>query len=748
MSVPQMEAAPVVRIDARAKLTGAHRFPTDYAESGMLWVRLARSPLPHATIRRIDPQPARAVVGVVAVLLAADLPAATHYGLFVADQPILCSDRVRRVGDPTALVIADSADAARAGVDALVVDYEPLPPVTDSAAALAAGAPLLHEGGNVCAEISLGAPHHEVAAALANCAVVHTTTYTTPRQEHAFLEVEGGAAWMEDGRIVVAAGGQNPLLDRAQVAAALGVATTDVRVINPPSGGAFGGKEDASVQIPLALAVQHTGRPCRYAYDRAESLIAGYKRHPFEVTYRSGADLEGRIRVLDVRFVADAGAYTALSPAVIALAAEHAAGGYDIPLVSVAGKAVFTNNGISSAFRGFGNPQMLAGLEQHIDLIAARTGIDSLEVRRRNLASGRSAGVGGLLRVDPGSARAVIDAAAGWQPLPEPDPLGPGWKRGTGLAMVTQGYGLGIGVEPGATAVARLTDSGGVEVEVSSPDMGTGVHTAYAIITGEALGVPAGLVTVRSGDSLATDTGSSNASRSLFIVGNAVYDAAAQLRERVREAAAKMLGLPAGEVVITDGGLVADGSTVSLEEVAAYAGRITVEGTFQPGTDAASPQPGLPHYGYAAGVVEVRLDVDTYTGAVRLGSIRAVIDPGRAINPAAIRSQVEGAIAQGIGFALHEDATYHDGVPGNTRLANYIIPTALDVPTGSLEVTIVETSTDTNPMGVRGIAELGLAPMAPAIANAIAAATGMRFDKFPIRGEDILNALLGDGAAS
>jgi CO/xanthine dehydrogenase Mo-binding subunit len=736
----------MIRIDAPAKVRGSHRFPTDYAAPGMLWVELARSPLPHGVIRRIDAAAARSVPGVVAVMLADDLPAAHHYGILVPDQPILCDDVVRRVGDPIALIVAQSQAAAKAGIAALAIELDPLPIVASPTQALAPGAPRLHPDGHVCASISLGSAAAEIEAALAACAVVHETTYRTPRQEHAFLEVEGGAAWIEDGRVTVVAGGQNPLVDRAQVASALGVPEPEVRVINAPSGGAFGGKEDASVQIPLALAVQRTGRPCRYVYNRTESLVSGYKRHPFEVTYRSGADREGRIRALDVTFLADAGAYTALSPAVIALAAEHAAGGYAVPSVRVDGKAVFTNNGISSAFRGFGNPQMLAGLEQHLDLIAAATGLDPLEVRRRNLAPEHPTGVGSLLRVDPGSARRVIEVASGWRP-PHLAPPGPGWKRGTGVAMVTQGYGLGVGIEAGATAVARLTESGRAEVEVSSPDMGTGVHTSYAMLVGDALAIPADSVAVRSGDSEAPDTGSSNASRSSFIVGNAVSAAAAGLRERIRAAAAEKLNLPVSEVALTEGGVVAGDVSMSLEQVAAYAGSITVEGSFQPATVAESLQPGLPHYGYAVGVFEVSLDVDVYTGAIQLVSIRAVVDPGHAVNPAAIRSQVEGAIAQGIGFALYEDATYEAGMPVNTRMANYIIPTAPDLPTAAIDVTLVETPTGTNPLGVRGIAELGLAPMAPAVANAIAAAIGKRFDAFPIRSEHVLNALVAEGTA-
>jgi CO/xanthine dehydrogenase Mo-binding subunit len=223
----------------------------------MLWVRLVRSPLPHATIRRIDVQPSRAVSGVVAVLTAADLPGARTHGLLVADQPVLCEDVVRRVGDPIAIVVAESDAAARAAVEAIDVDLDPLPPVTDMAAALHADTPNIHPGGNLCSEITLGVSREEAATALAGADIVHESSYRTPRQEHAFMEVEGGAAWIDHGRITVVAGGQNPFLDRGQVAAALGVSPDEVRVINPPSGGAFGGRRTLRCRSPWRWPSRH-----------------------------------------------------------------------------------------------------------------------------------------------------------------------------------------------------------------------------------------------------------------------------------------------------------------------------------------------------------------------------------------------------------------------------------------------------------------------------------------------------------
>jgi CO/xanthine dehydrogenase Mo-binding subunit len=737
---PRPDDLPSVRIDAWAKLRGQHRYPTDYATDDMLSVRLVRSDLPHGIIKGVDVDAARAVPGVVDVLRAADVPGTNLFGLEVADQPVLCGDRVRRVGDPIALVVATSDAAARLGAISIRVQIEPLPVVTSVADALAADAVHIHPGGNMCATVDLA--HGDVDSIFASADIVHESTYTTPRQSHVFLEVEGGIAYVDDGVITVIAGGQNPFADRRQIAAALDVPVTDVRVINPPCGGAFGGKEDCSVQIPLALAALRTGRPCRFVYDRRESLVAGVKRHPFEVTYRSAATGSGRLLALDVLFVADAGAYTALSPSVIALAAEHAGGAYDLAACRIHGRAVFTNNGNSSAFRGFGSPQVLAGLEQHLDLIGRRCGLDAVEVRRRNLTArgGVGVGVSGLVRLDAGSVHGVLDAAGNSRPRSRS--AARHRARGVGRALGVQGYGLGLGVERGARVVVGIDEDGRIDVAIGSPDMGTGSLSTCAQIVAEQLGATPSDITVRSGDSAGPDSGPSNASRSLFVVGNATARAAVLLGERIRAAAAKAADVGEGDVELTAGGVIAGSTTMTFAELVGYAGVLSAEGEFLPTHDTDTPIVELPpHPGYAVGLVTVTVDVDLLTGVIEPVAVDAIVDPGRIINRPAVRSQIEGGIAQGIGFALYEDAVYVDGRLLNDGLATYLVPTVADLPVADVDITLVETPSSTNELGVRGIGELALAPTAPAIANAVADAIGIRFDRFPIRAEDVLSAL-------
>ncbi len=731
----------MTRIDAYAKLRGAHRYPTDHAVAGMLWLRLVRSDVAHGTITQVDAAAARRVAGVVEILTAADVPGINSFGLTVPDQPVLCFDRVRQVGDPIAIVIATSDVAARAGADEVRVDIEPLPVIGSIAAALAPDAIAIHPGGNVCATVSLG--HGDVGAAFAAADLVHASTYRTPRQAHVFLEVEGGVSYVDDGVLTVVAGGQNPFADREQIAAALGLGLADVRVVNPPSGGAFGGKEDCSVQIPLALAALRTGRPCRFVYDRRESMVAGVKRHPFDVRYRSAASRSGRLLALDVDFDADAGAYTTLSPAVIALAAEHTCGAYDVAATRVRGRAVFTNNGNASSFRGFGAPQVIAGLEQHLDMIGRDCSLDRVEVRRRNVGGGGrgGSGVAGLVNLEPASVRGVLDVASATSGAPTVNPGGAHRARGTGSALAVQGYGLGSGVEKGALVVAVLDPDGAIQLAVGAPDMGTGILSAYAILAAAELGVTAADVTVRSGDSAGPDSGSSNASRSLFVVGNAAAAAARGLADRVKAAAAKIADIDEAGVSLAGGRVVAGARAMSLAELAELAGPLSAEGQFVPSHDVESPIVGLPHPGYAAGYFTVTVDVDLLTGAIELLSVDAIVDPGRVIFPEAVRSQIEGGIAQGIGFGLSEDAVYVDGRLANDRMASYLVPTIADVPVDGITVTLAPTPSATNPLGVRGIAELGVSPMAPAIANAVADAIGVRFERFPIRAEDVLAAL-------
>lgn len=700
------------RIDAAAKARGEHRYPSDHRPAGALWVRPVRAPLVHATISRVDTDAARAVPGVVRVFTAADLPGRNGFGLISPDQPVLCDRVVRCAGELVAVVAAETDRAARLASELVEVEAEPLPLLTDPALALRPDAPRVQPGGNLCAELLLG--HGDVATGFAEADVVLEYTYRTGWQEHAFLETEAGLSYLDgDGRLTVRAGGQNPFTDRRQICAALDLPETAVRVLHPMMGGAFGGKEDISVQIVLALVTWLTGRPARLTLDRAESLAFGVKRHPFQVRYRVGATADGALTALDAELLADTGAYLTLGPGVLGLAAEHTGGPYRYRHARIAATAVYTNNGNASAFRGFGNPQVTTGIEQVLDQLAARLRLDPLALRRRNtLRPGERAAAGFPVRhgvelagvLDSAAAGRLLAEAEGWKAAARP------WKRrGVGIAAAWQGFGLGAGVESGAEVWAERTAAGRYRLTVSCPDLGEGNLTAFAQLAAAELGCPVAEVEVSAGDSDGPDSDATNASRTVFAVGNAVAQACARLRA----------------------------------ELSARPGPARVAHTYRPEMPDAHTV-GMPHLGYTPAVMVLGVEVDVLTGEVDVLRLEHHLDPGRAVNPAGVRGQSEGAILQGLGFALLEDVQFVDGRVRNDRFASYLIPGIGDLPE-QLETLLVCTPDPSNPLGVRGVGEIGITPVAAAVANAVCDAIGRRFDRFPITPDAVLAALDGVG---
>jgi len=694
------------RIDAEAKARGEHRYPSDYRPDGALWVRPVRAPLVHAEIAEVDVAAARAVPGVVGVFTAADVPGRNGFGLITPDQPVLCDRVVRCAGDMIAVVAAESLRAAQLASRLVSVSARALPLVTDPRLALLPDAPRLHPSGNLCAELLLG--HGDVAVGFAEADVVVEYTYRTGHQEHAFLETEAGVAYLaEDGRLTVCAGGQNPFSDREQICAALDLPESAVRVLNPMMGGAFGGKEDISVQIVLALVTHLTGRPARLTLERAESLAFGVKRHPFQVRYRVGATGDGEFTALDAELIADTGAYLTLGPGVLGLAAEHTGGPYAYRHARITGQAVYTNNGNSSAFRGFGNPQVTTGIEQVIEMLADRLGMDPLKLRGRNaLRPGQRAAAGFPVRYGvelPGvfrfhGAGGLLAEGAAWKAAAAP------WKRrGIGVACAWQGFGLGAGVESGAEVWAQRSAEGGWRITVSCPDLGEGNLTAFAQIAAGALGCEVDRVEVVAGDTDGPDSDASNASRTVFVVGNAVAQACALLRERADH------------------------------------GSATVVHHYRP--ELPDPhQVGMPHVSYTPSAMVVGVEVDVLTGEVDVPRLEHHLDAGQVINPAGVRGQSEGAIAQGLGFALLEHVEMVDGRVRNDRFASYLIPGVADLP-ADLRTVLVCTPDRSNPLGVRGVGEIGITPVAAAVGNAIHDAIGRRFDRFPITADAVLAAL-------
>ncbi len=706
---------PVARPDALAKVLGTARYPADLVRDGMLHCKAVFALRPHARIERIDAARALALPGVVAVLTAGDVPY-NRYGLIDADQELLCSERVRYAGDRVALVVADDPETASRAAALVAVDYTDLPFVGDARSALEPDAPLVHphRGTNVLLHQKIR--KGDVDAAFAEADVVLSGTFTTTWQEHAYLQPDAGVAYYEGETLVVETAGQWLHEDLRQIAAILRLDESAVAIRYAKIGGAFGGREDLSVQPLLALATFVTKRPTAIVWGREESIAGHHKRHPFHITTRWGAKRDGTVVAVETRTVADGGAYASTSVEVLKCAAIFAQGPYRVPNVATDGIVVYTNNVPSGAFRGFGSPQAHWAAESMIARIAHALEIDPVDVRRKNLyregdteATGNvlPAGVSAVAVLD----RCVDEAQRRLTPRSSREPHG-ALRRGAGIACGIKNVGYSFGFPEQATATVELVGTERIEravVRTGVADVGQGVHLILRQIAAETLALPLASVALVSDDSAETpNAGSASASRLTFMAGRAVHDAAAAARDAWQR----------GE---------------RPEATVQYRPPATTALDLETGA-------GTPNYcyGYAAQAVEV--EVDMATGVTRVLRIVSVHDVGRAINRQQVEGQIEGCLAQAVGYALTENFIVRDGRVRTPHLSTYLLPTTLDVPAEIYPV-IVELADPNGPYGARGVAEMPLVPFAPAVAAAIYDATGAWVDDLPMTPERVLAAI-------
>ncbi|MCA9877204.1 MAG: xanthine dehydrogenase family protein [Thermomicrobiales bacterium] len=708
--------APLPRHDALAKTTGDARYPGDLLDADTLHLQVVYAGRSHARITNLDTTAARAVPGVVTVLTAADVPY-NAFGLIDHDQPVLCGSVVRFAGDKVAVVVAESDAAAHAGAAAVVVAYDDLPALTDPSQALRPDAPLVHanRGTNLLTRIPIRKGNVDAGFAAAD--IILEGEFETSWQEHAFLQPEAGVAYVDDaGRVVVETAGQWLHEDRKQIAQMLGLPDDQVIIRYAAIGGAFGGREDLSVQHLLALAAWKLRRRVGLVWSREESILAHHKRHPFRISCRWGATREGKLTAVEARLLADGGAYASTSVEVTKVAALFATGVYEVPNLSVVAEAVYTNNIPSGAFRGFGAPQAQFASEVMMTRLAHALGLDPVEFRRRNIYREGSieptqqplpAGVSAL----PVLERCAEEAATRFgreQPTR-------GWlKRGVGIAAGIKNLGYSFGFPEQSTATVELSGRGepeGAVVRVGAADVGQGTHLILRQIAAEVLSLPLDAIQMVTDDSAeAPNAGSASASRLTLMAGRAVHDAAAEALRSYQE---------------TDDERVE--ATVQFRPSA----------TTMLSEDDGS---GIPNYcyGYAAQAVEV--EVNTLTGQVRICRVVSVHDVGRAINRQQVEGQIEGCLAQAIGYALLEDLKTRDGVILTPHLSTYLLPTAMDMPDEIIPV-VLELADTQGPFGARGVAEMPLVPFLPAVAAAIHDATGVWLTQQPFTPERVLTAL-------
>ncbi|MDA8125807.1 MAG: xanthine dehydrogenase family protein molybdopterin-binding subunit [Deltaproteobacteria bacterium] len=749
---------PVPRADGPAKVTGAEKYAADHYGADLLWAGVRRAGVPHGRIRTVDTSLARALPGVVAVLTGRDVPGTNRQGIVHKDQPVLCTDKVRHSGDAVALVLAADRTILKRALELIELAIDPLPGVFGIDAALAPGAPLVHEehpGGNCLlqAEIRTG----EAVEALAACPIVIEETFQVPVVAHAFLETENGIAQQgPDGKITLTVSTQAPFRDKFEISHALGIPFDRLRIIGPYPGGAFGGKDGATVQCFLALAALHAkGRPVKMWWDREENLLAGYKRHAARMHYRLGADADGTLLALHCRLYYDTGAYAHLGGEVMALGMEHAAGPYRVPHTLIEGWCLYTNHPIAGAMRGFGVAQVSFACERMIDLLAKKLGRNPLELRMQNaLCRGDKNGAGVTLTQSTGIAACL--ESLGKHPLWRERgkwiaAAGPFKKRGVGVAAVFNAMGYGRGLPDSAIAKIEVTKEGRIRLYCGVSDMGQGNATAFLQIAGDILQQEATAFELIQPDTDRTlPSGSASAGRTTYTYGNALIRAAGELRRRMVGRAALMLLVDTLEDLELCPGRVRHRASGREVPIAALASTMTepericisqylmpvVKEKLETGKAFAI---GFPHLLYAHAAHLACLEVDELTGGIEVHSYLAATEAGRVLNPQGFEQQVQGAIAQGIGYALCEEVTLAEGRIATPDFSTYIIPGAPDIP--EMISLAVEDCEPTGPYGMKGVGEVGIDGPLPAIANALADACGLDLTQAPLTAERILSAL-------
>ena len=749
----------IPRLDAAEKVTGQAAYPADIDLPGQAWLKIVFAGVPHARIVRMDTARAEAADGVVAVLTAADVPV-NEYGLVMPDQPVLCglgstpqAEVVRWEGDKVALIVAETAAQAEAAARLLDIEYEALPVITNTEQALAPEARPLHphpfsnfpypEGRD--RQSNLLVSHRlrcgDIGAGFAEADVCVEGVYSTHPQEHAYLQPEAGLGHMrDDGRIEVIVAGQWMHEDQEQIAHALDLPLNQIVVRYPAVGGAFGGREDMSIQIPLALAAWKTGRAVKTVWSREESIVGHHKRHGFVIRAKWGATRDGKIVAAQMDLTSDSGAYSYTSTKVLANATLMCLGPYEIPNAHVDARTVYTNNCPGGAFRGFGGPQAHFAAEMQMAKLAHALQMDPVELRMRNILRDGSILVTGSPIPAGCTTEEVLEEAArqgGWQKSngrwsvatagagngqlesgngllsTSLDSSRERTARGRGIAASYKNVGYSFGFPEHCTAWVEL--HGGEKVERArvgcvGAEVGQGAHTAFIQLTAEMLGLSPEQVELEAADTDVTgSSGSSSASRMTFMAGNAIEGAAAQAlalwQDEERPARAEFV----------------------------YHPRATTP--FDRDTGACDPNIT---YGYCAQVADVEVDLDT--GHVTVKRLVSVNDVGKAIHPQHVEGQIEGAVAQSVGWTLLENYLQEEGVTITPYLSNYLIPSVADVAEEIVPV-ILEIPDPQGPLGARGMAEMPFLPTAPAIAAALHDALGVWYDVLPFTPETVWRGL-------
>lgn len=742
--------------DGKEKVTGRARYVGDYDFPGMLHVKVLRSPLPHALIRKLDIAPARKVPGVVAAICAEDFVNQGNFGWPIKDAYVLAWRKVRYVGDPIAAVAAESEEQALAGMCAIRIELEPLSVVSEIHQALHPSAPLIPdreaespEHGNLTNthRVRFGDPDQ----ILPGCEVVKKGTYFFKHQEHAYLETEGALAIPEpDGGLTVYANDQSPFINRDNLVMVLGLPVDKVRVIQPYVGGSFGGKDDIGYQTAAqaGMLALKTRRPVRLILTRSESFLASYKREAMEVNITLGANREGILQAARIQMLADSGAYASMTPLASWRATVHAAGAYRYQAVHVDTKSVYTNNGYSGAMRGFGNTEAVGAIEQAVDELADQLQMDPIDFRLKNcLRTGDVTMTGDRIKhtVQLTDCLRVVRQRSDWDVKRQQYRQQTGEVRqGIGVACYFHGSSLGGEGADYATTTLEIGADNFITLTSGLTDYGQGSRTVFQLIAAEELGVESSRIRILRPDTqTAVESGPTVASRASMLGGNATRVAARRLHQILMLAATHALHCQPSQIHRQGERFIGpDEEPLSFEQVVRQARSLGlslyVQGKWEmpPFTWDFKQGTGVPYHCYTFGAQIAQVATNVSTGETRVLGVWAAHAGGRIIFPAGALGQMYGGIAMGIGYALTEHLAYHQGLPQATGFHDYHIPSALDVP--PMDGTFVEMDHPDGPYGALNLAEPVMLATGPAIANAIFNASGKRPRVFPLTPKTLL----------
>jgi len=763
------------RIDGREKVTGAAIFADDLQfGTALLYARIKRSPYPHALIKRLDITKARALPGVKAVVTGDDFLG--YIGLYLQDRYIFCRDRVRYVGDPVAGVAATSEEIAHQALELIEVEYEVLEPVLDPEYGASAQAPLLHPdlgkygvANFIFPEAGTNVSNHfkirkgDVDGTWEKCTAVIERRYWIPHIQHVPIEPHVAIAKMDEaGEITLWASSQSPFAQRSLIAQAMGISPSKMRVIAPFVGGGFGGKAGVSMEaLAVAIASKVKGRPVKLLLTREEEFFTAFVRQGLVAYFKMGCDEKGRLLGMENKFYWDGGAYTEYGVNITRAAGYSSSGPYEVPNIKTDSYCVYTNHPVGGPMRGFGMPEMHAGLEQCIDELAQQIGMDGVEFRKVNclktgstLVTGSKMHPTGLLECIEKTAKAI-----GWGK--KAPASAPNKRRGKGLALMWKAPAMPPNA--GSSAWVELVEDGTLNLGVGGQDIGQGAFTVAAQMAAAALGVPYESVRIAT----PVDTRYSPyewqtvASRLTWSMGNAIVNAARDARRQILSTVAEAWEESPEDLDIVNGVVISFKSEkeIPLKNLVIYGlpkpdgqgwrgGPVVGRGNFMPtyvtGLDTETGQGERAVVHYTTGAQAVELEVDLETGRIEILKGVSAFDVGKAINPDLVKAQMEGGFVQGMSSALFENLQLQDGVVQNPSFVDYRIATTTDAPK-DLQSFIVEVPQDDGPWGARGIGEHCMVPTIPAIANAIYDAIGIRFEGPPFTAEKVYLAMLDAG---